>query len=306
MQEFKIAVTPENSGSRLDLFLAGFFNKNNLGHSRAFAQKLILGGKVKSGQSVFTSPHYKVKTGEEFRFIVEDKKAEALCPEDIPLDVVYEDYALAVINKPVGLVVHPAPGNPEHTLVNALLARFKELSDINPQRPGIVHRLDKETSGLLAIAKTNTAHLALSAQFARHSIKRKYIAVVRGRVEFDENIIEAPIGRHPLKRKDMAVNFGSKSKYARTHYRTLRRADDFSLLELEPFTGRTHQLRVHLAFAGHAILGDTKYGKNNASSRLYLHAYYLGFMHPDSGKFLEFSCAIPKEFNAVMQEKVKK
>lgn len=302
MQEFKITVSTQDSGRRLDLFLADFFNKNKAGYSRTFTQKLILEGKVKSGGAVFSSPHYKVKTGQGFSVIVEDKKADTLFPEDIPLDIVYEDSCLAVINKPVGLVVHPAPGNLEHTLVNALLARFKELSDINPARPGIVHRLDKETSGLLVVAKNNSAHLALSAQFAKHSIKRKYIAVVRGRVEFDENIIEAPIARHPLKRKAMAISFGEKSRYARTHYRTIKRADDFSLLELEPFTGRTHQLRVHLAFAGHPILGDTKYGKNNASSRLYLHAYYLGFLHPDSGKFMEFSCAVPIEFSGVMRQ----
>jgi 23S rRNA pseudouridine1911/1915/1917 synthase len=199
--------------------------------------------------------------------------------------------------------VHPAPGNYEHTLVNALLYHFKQLSNINPLRPGIVHRLDKETSGLLVIAKNNAAHLALAAQFAKHSIKRKYIAVVRGRVEFDENVIELPIVRHPVKRENMSVGFGKNSKYAKTYYRTLKRGDDFSLLELEPFTGRTHQLRVHLAFLGHPILGDTKYARYDNFKRLALHAQSIGFMHPRSAKFVEFSCKPPKEFMQFIKNK---
>jgi 23S rRNA pseudouridine1911/1915/1917 synthase len=148
----------------------------------------------------------------------------------------------------------------------------------------------------LVIAKNNSSHLTLAKQFAKHSIKRKYVALVKGKIEFDENIIELPIGRHPYKRKNMAVGFGQNSKYARTYYRTLKRTDDFSLLELEPFTGRTHQLRVHLAFLGHPVLGDTKYGKNNEFSRLALHAKSIGFMHPHTGRFVEFSSHIPVEF----------
>ena len=212
------------------------------------------------------------------------------------IKIVYEDDNIIVINKPAGLVVHPAPGNYEHTLVNALIYCFKNLSDINPQRPGIVHRLDKETSGLLVIAKNNTTHLALARQFAKHSIKRKYIALVKGKMEFDEDIIELPIGRHPRRRKNMAVGFAKGTKYAKTHYRTLKRKEDCSLLELEPFTGRTHQLRVHLAFIGHPILGDAKYGKGNGSKRMCLHAKYIGFLHPSSGKFVEFSSDTPSEF----------
>jgi 23S rRNA pseudouridine1911/1915/1917 synthase len=206
-----------------------------------------------------------------------------------------------VINKPTGLVVHPAPGNYQHTLVNALLYHFKELSSINPLRPGIVHRLDKDTSGLMLIAKNNPAHLNLAEQFSRHSIRRKYLALVNGRVEFDEDIIELPIGRHPTKRKCMSVGFGAKTRYAKTLYRTLKRTDRVSLLELEPFTGRTHQLRVHLAQINHPILGDVKYGRNNPALRLALHAFYIGFLHPVTGKFLEFSTPAPKEFADFMK-----
>ena len=199
--------------------------------------------------------------------------------------------------------MHPAPGNYEHTLVNALLCHFDKLSDINPQRPGIVHRLDKETSGLLVIAKNNAAHLSLSRQFAKHSVKRKYIALVKGTMEYDENVIDVPIGRHPYKRKKMSAGFGKNIRYAKTYYRTLKRMKDFSLLELEPFTGRTHQLRVHLAFLGHPILGDTKYGSNNEFIRLALHAKSIGFLHPRTGKFIEFSSDIPAELKKELLNK---
>ena len=197
-----------------------------------------------------------------------------------------KDEDVAVINKQHGLVVHPAPGNYEHTLVNALLHRFKKLSDINPARPGIVHRLDKETSGLLVIARNNSAHLNLAKQFAEHSIERRYVAVVSGKMEFDEHVIEASIGRHPFRRTNMSVSFNEKSKYARTHYKTLKRNDKFSLLELKPFTGRTHQLRVHMAFLKHPIMGDSKYGNKHNFSRLALHAKDLGFTHPGKEKFV--------------------
>jgi len=303
MQEYILKVLPEDAGRRLDLFIADFAKKNKLGFSREFIQKLINERQVNLLKtSLSLKPHYKIKAGEEFKVIIEDKKPSELNPENIPLDILYEDMDLAIINKPSGLVVHPAPGNSEHTLVNALLYHFKELSDINPQRPGIVHRLDKETSGLLVIAKNNSTHLELSAQFAKHSIKRKYIALVKGKVEFDEDIIELPLARHPFKRKNMAVSFGEKTKYAKTHYRTLKRTEGFSLLELEPFTGRTHQLRVHLSFLGHPILGDTKYGKNNEFSRLALHAKHLGFIHPATGKYVEFSCDTPKEFTELIKK----
>jgi 23S rRNA pseudouridine1911/1915/1917 synthase len=296
MQESIFKVLPEQAGMRLDLFITQISQDNKLGLSRTFIQRLIHGGSVTLGNLKITKPHHKVKLNQEYKISIEDRKAGSLDSENMPLDIVYEDRDLAIINKPSGLVVHPAPGNLEHTLVNALLYHFKNLSDINPQRPGIVHRLDKETSGLLVIAKNNVIHLELTRQFAKHTIKRKYIAVVKGKMEFNENVIELPIGRHPTKRKSMAVGFSEKSKYAKTFYRTLMRTKEFSLLELEPFTGRTHQLRVHLAFIGHPILGDAKYGKNGKSGRMYLHARSLGFIHPRTNKFIEFSSNTPKEF----------
>jgi len=281
---------------RLDLFIMTFSQNKKLGFSRNLVQKLIADEKVTLQGKGSVKPHYKVKTNDELKVTVEEKKSDTLKPEDIPLDVLYEDNDLAVINKPAGLVVHPAPGNYEHTLVNALMSRIKNLSDINPQRPGIVHRLDRETSGLIVIAKNNFSHQSLAKQFAKHSIKRKYAAIVEGKVEFDENVIELPIERHAIKRKTMSVGFSSKSKYAKTFYRTLKRSKNFSLLELEPFTGRTHQLRVHLAFLDHPILGDSKYGKNSEFPRLALHAKSIGFIHPRTQKHVEFDSEMPEEF----------
>lgn len=296
MQEFRLKILPQDAGKRIDSFLAEFFKNKNLGFSRTYIQRLILKGKVLSGADKI-KPHHKIKADEVIKGIIEERKTNNLLAEHIPLEIIYEDKDLAVINKRPGLVVHPAPGNYEHTLVNALLYHFKNLSDINPQRPGIVHRLDKETSGLLVIAKNNFSHLGLASQFAKHTIQRRYMALVKGRMEFDEHVIELPIGRHPVRRKEMSVGFGDKAKYAKTYYRTLKRTEDFSLLELMPFTGRTHQLRVHLAFLGHPILGDTKYGKNNDLRRLALHAKDIGFIHPRTKRPVNFSSPIPEDFS---------
>ena len=296
MREYILNVPSDKAGARLDLLISVFYKEHNLGLSRTSIQSLLSKGKISVNGSFDIKPHYKVKAGDKIIIIIEDKVKAGILAEEIPLDVVYEDKDLAIINKPIGLVVHPAPGNREHTLVNALLSRFKELSDINPLRPGIVHRLDKDTSGILVIAKNNSSHLKLSAQFADHSIKRKYVAIVRGKMEFDENVIEAPLARHAFKRENMAVNFSDNSRYAKTYYRTLKRFGDYSLLQLEPFTGRTHQLRVHLAFIGHPVLGDKKYGKNDEFPRLALHAQSLGFIHPTTAKFVEFNSSLPQEF----------
>ncbi|MCX7661388.1 MAG: RluA family pseudouridine synthase, partial [Candidatus Omnitrophica bacterium] len=264
--------------------------------SREQIKKLILNKGVFSENKSQLKPHYKVKDKDSFNILIEEKKEVKIKPEKIDLEVIYESFDFAIINKPSGLVVHPGAGTPEHTLVNALVYRFKELSDINPLRPGIVHRLDKETSGIMIIAKDNFFHLELTKQFSKRQVKKKYVALVKGRVEFDEDIIEVPIGRSPYQRKKMYAGFLSEAKYAQTFYRTLRRKDNLSLLELSPLTGRTHQLRVHLAFLGHPILGDTKYGKEKNFPRLALHAFYLGFYHPKTKKFLEFSLPIPEEF----------
>jgi len=296
MEELLLQVKAEEARMRLDLLLTDYALHNNLGLSRTNIQKLIHEGKVFLNSQMVNKPHHKLKALDQLQIFLPEKEQTEFLPEEIPLDIVYEDKDVLVINKQAGLVVHPAPGNRRHTLVNALLGRSTELSDINKNRPGIVHRLDKETSGLLVVAKNNVSHLKLVKQFAAHSIQRKYIAIVSGRVEFDEDVIEAPIGRHPLKRKNMAVSFTQNTKYAKTVYKTLKRSPAYSLLELKPFTGRTHQLRVHLAYLGHPILGDAKYGKKDNFSRLALHAQELGFIHPTTNKLVHFTSKIPLEF----------
>ncbi|MCM8801477.1 MAG: RluA family pseudouridine synthase [Candidatus Omnitrophica bacterium] len=304
MKQYKAIITEEDKGIRLDLFLVDFLKTKEAGLSRTFIKNLILEGNVKSNITKQLKPHYKVRLGEELSIILEDRKTFELLPENIPLEIIYEDKDLAVINKKAGLVVHPGAGNYQHTLVNALLYYFKDLSSVNPQRPGIVHRLDKDTSGLLVIAKNNYTHLILAKQFAQHAIKRKYIALVKGKVEFNEDIIELPIVRDPLKRKKMSVGFSKQARYAKTYYRTLCRTEEFSLLELEPFTGRTHQLRVHLAYLGHPILGDTKYGKNNQFIRLALHAKSIAFVHPVKKQIMEFDSRLPSEFIEFLKQKI--
>lgn len=304
MKELLSKVLPEQAKMRLDLFLTDYSAGNNLGLSRTIIQKLIREGKVFLNSQAINKPHHRVCPADEIRVIIPEKEKAEFLPEKIPLEALYEDDDLLIINKQPGLVVHPSAGNQEHTLVNALLGRRTQLSDINKNRPGIVHRLDKETSGLLVIAKNNASHLKLAKQFAQHSIQRKYIAIVCGRVEFDEDVIDAPIGRHPLKRKSMAVSFAPNSKYAKTFYKTLKRSRNFSLLELRPFTGRTHQLRVHLAYLGYPILGDTKYGKNNNFSRLALHAQEIGFIHPSTNKPIHFTSKIPAEFQDFIEKNI--
>lgn len=304
MKELLIKVLPEQGNRRLDLFLADYSLENNLGLSRTIIQKLVREGKVFLNSEALIKPHHKVAPLDEINVIIPEKEKAEFLPENIPLEVVYEDNDVLIINKQPGLVVHPSAGNQEHTLVNALLGRQMQLSDINKNRPGIVHRLDKDTSGLLVIAKNNASHLKLAKQFAQHSIQRKYMAIVCGRVEFDEDVIEAPIGRHPLKRKSMAVSFVPNTKYAKTFYKTLKRSRNFSLLELRPFTGRTHQLRVHLAYLGYPILGDTKYGMNNNFSRLALHAQEIGFIHPSTNKLVHFTSKLPAEFQDFIKKNI--
>lgn len=295
MKEFSLKVEKSDSGMRLDLYLIKNAVKKNFGISRTSIQKLILDRNVTLGGKS-TKPNYKVKAGELVKVNLVKPKPYNIEPEQINLDIVYQDRDLAVINKPAGLVVHPGSGNYEHTLVNALLYHFPILSRLHPKRPGIVHRLDKDTSGLLLVAKNDKAHLFLSKQFAKHTIKRQYIALVKGKMEFDEDMIDLPIGRNSKNWKKMSVDFSKKGKYAKTYYRTLKRFPKASLIQLNPFTGRTHQLRVHMDFIGHPILGDSKYGRDNAFRRLALHANYIGFIHPTTSKFIEFSTPIPREF----------
>lgn len=292
MQTFTFIVGKEDSGQRLDVFLSKVLPKNT---SRTFIQALIRQGKV-SINSGLNKAHKKIKENDRVKVEFAAAAPVSLKAQNLPLKIIYEDSELVIVDKPAGMVVHPAAGNASGTLVNALLYHCKRLSSLSePLRPGIVHRLDKDTSGVMVVAKNNGTHLFLARQFAEHTIKRVYAAIVSGCVELDEGIIDLPLGRSRRDREKMTVTF-DKSRAAQTVYKVVGRAKDFTALEIFPRTGRTHQIRVHLAYLGHPVLGDVKYGRQSSFGRLALHARTLGFVHPKSGKYMEFTSPLPKEF----------
>ena len=268
----------------------------------AAAGILEKGGVTKNGRQI--AKNEQVKTGDLLEILLPDPVDMTARPEPIPLDILYEDDQLLVVNKPKGMVVHPAPGNYTGTLVNALLAHCKgSLSGINGViRPGIVHRIDKDTSGLLIVAKTDVAHRFLAEQIKAHSFKREYEAVVCGMLRDDTGTINAPIGRHPVKRKQMAVT-EKNSKEAVTHYQVLRRFAAFTHVRLRLQTGRTHQIRVHMASIGRPVAGDTLYGGKQISGLhgQCLHAKTIGFIHPD-GRYMEFDSPLPPYFINVLDK----
>ncbi|MCX5665724.1 MAG: RluA family pseudouridine synthase [Candidatus Omnitrophica bacterium] len=289
----KVSVGLDGRGKRLDKFLADHFEKD---FSRVFLQKLLKKGKVLLNGEI-PKRHHKVSAGETIEITIPTPEVSVILAQKIPLKIVYEDKHLLVVNKPQGMVTHPAPGNYSGTLVNALLAHCKDLSGINGVlKPGIVHRLDKGTSGLLLVAKTDDAHKKLAKQFKDKTTKRVYLALVDGNVELDSGTVELPIGRSTRDRKKMAVKFDDESsKEAITHYKVIKRFGAFTLLECRLGTGRTHQIRVHLSYIGHPILGDEKYGTKGNFKMPMLHAATIGFVHPATKKFMEFSSKPPKE-----------
>lgn len=290
----KTTYTAETSVDRIDLFLA---EKTDL--SRSAVSRLIENGFVtKNGKTV--KKRDKVNVGDEITVEIEEPKPLNVEPEDIPLDIVFEDDYLLVVNKPKGMVVHPAPGNYNGTLVNALLNHCKgSLSGINGvMRPGIIHRIDKNTSGLLMVAKNDTAHKFLSEQIKEHSFMREYRAVVQGNIKSDSGTVDAPIGRHPIKRKQMAVT-DKNSKNAVTYYEVLERFNGFTYLKLRLETGRTHQIRVHMAYIGHPVAGDDVYGPRKRVGNFEgqcLHAKKIGFIHPKTSEYMEFDSELPDYF----------
>ena len=295
----KVIIDKTNEGTRADVFLAGYDSKI----TRSRAQKLIEEGNAAvNGRTIKTS--YRLCEGDALEYTVPAAAETEITPEDIPLDIVYEDKDMLVVNKPQGMVVHPAAGNYSGTLVNALMYRCgDELSGINGEvRPGIVHRIDKDTSGLLLAAKTNAAHIGLAEQIKEHSLTRAYIALVHGGFKEDSGIIALPIGRHPTDRKKMAVTY-KNSREAVTHYNVLERLGKYSLVECVLETGRTHQIRVHMSHNGHPIVGDKTYGVKKEEFSLsgqLLHAYKVGFIHPISKKYMEFSAPLPDYFEKVL------
>lgn len=274
-----------------------------IGKTRSYVQTLISDGMVEVN-GVVKKANYKIRPGDKVKVVIPPPKELLVEAENIPLDIVYEDEDILVVNKPQGMVVHPAPGSWTGTLVNALLYHCRNLSGINGVlRPGIVHRIDKDTSGLLVVAKNDQAHQGLAAQVKEHSMARKYIALVHGVVLESTGTIDAPIGRDTVDRKKMAVTFHN-SKTAVTHYHVLERFHDFTYLRAKLETGRTHQIRVHMAYLKHPVLGDPLYGPRRNPFGLegqMLHAEHLGFVHPRSGEWLEFTVEPPERFNKVLR-----
>ena len=288
------------AGCRLDVFTAEAF-----GLSRSRAADLIASGAVLLNGGA-AAKNRKLVPGDTVKVTLEEAKPYKAEPQDIPLDVLYEDDSLLVVNKPKGMVVHPAAGNYENTLVNAVLFRCRgSLSGINGvMRPGILHRIDKNTSGLLLVAKNDAAHVFLSEQIKAHTLTREYEAVVYGNLKQDEGVINAPIGRHPVKRKQMAVT-EKNSKPAITHYTVIKRFGGFTHVRLRLETGRTHQIRVHMAYIGHPVAGDEVYGPKNVIKKLggqCLHARKIGFIHPVTKEYMEYSSELPEYLTAFLKE----
>lgn len=297
MKEIEIYVGEEDN-ERLDYYLSLELDEV----SRTRIQKLVRDKLVKVNGNLKKSS-YLVKEGDTISVVFPEPKILEIVPEDIPIEVVYEDSDLAVINKQHGMVVHPAPGNYSGTLVNALMFHMDNLSSINGIiRPGIVHRLDKDTSGLLVIAKNDNTHRGLSEQLKHHGVYREYIALVHGNIKDDMGTIDAPIGRNQKDRKKMAVT-PRNSKEAVTHFSVAKRYGKYTLVSLKLETGRTHQIRVHLSHMGNPVVGDPVYssGKNEFNiKRQLLHAKKLGFIHPSTGMNVEFTCELPEDFTLVL------
>lgn len=270
--------------------------------SRSSVQKLIVKGNVTVNDKV-VKQNYKVRIGDIIKITIPDPVQLDVKPEDIDIDIFYEDDDVAIVNKPQGLVVHPAPGNTEGTLVNALLFKLNKLSSINGViRPGIVHRIDKNTSGLLMIAKNDKAHNCLSKQLKDHTVNRIYYALVEGIIIEDKGKIDASIGRSQKDRKKMAVT-SKNSKRAVTNFEIIERFKKFTYVKLKLETGRTHQIRVHMKYIGHPVVGDTIYGYKNAKFGLkgqLLHAKTIGFVHPRTREYIEFNSELPKYFDDIL------
>ncbi len=295
MNEIVIEIVPEMEDERIDKCISNYME--NL--SRSYIQKIIKDGSVSvNGQVV--KANYRVKVDDKVRFIIPDSVEPDIPAQDIPLDILYEDADILIVNKPKNMVVHPAPGHYEDTLVNAVMYHcLGQLSGINGVlRPGIVHRIDKDTTGSIIVCKSDEAHNAIAELLKTHDITRKYRAIVYGNVKDDQGTVDTPIGRHPIDRKKMAVN-EKNGKRAVTHYRVLERFEQYTYIECQLETGRTHQIRVHMASIGHPLLGDTVYTGRKAPFHLegqVLHAMTIGFVHPRSNTYMEVEAPLPEYF----------
>ena len=302
MEILNYQVSDGQSGIRIDRYLS----EMNEELSRSYIQKLLKEQEITVNGSAVKA-NYKVQEGDEISVAVPDIKEPDILPEDIPLDILYEDDDVLIVNKPKGMVVHPSAGHTSGTLVNAIMFHCKDnLSGINGVlRPGIVHRIDKDTTGALLVCNNDNAHRNLAEQLKEHSIRRRYRAIVAGVLKEDEGTIEGPIGRHPIDRKKMAVNY-KNGKDAVTHYKVLERFGDYTYIQCELETGRTHQIRVHMASIGHPIIGDPVYGlKKDRFSDIggqCLHAAELTLTHPKTGERMKFSAELPDYFVEILQK----
>lgn len=300
MNEIVMEITPEMEGERIDKCISNYLESL----SRSYIQKIIKDGKAYVNDAVVKA-NYKVKVDDKVQFEIPDCEEPDILPQDIPLDILYEDKDILIVNKPKDMVVHPAPGHYEGTLVNAIMFHCKdELSGINGVlRPGIVHRIDKDTTGSIIICKNDEAHRKIAQQLKEHSITRKYRAIVYGRILEEEGTVNAPIGRHPTDRKKMAIN-EKNGKPAVTHYKVLERFDKYTYIECQLETGRTHQIRVHMTSIGHPLLGDEVYGNAKCPFKLEgqtLHAMTIGFIHPATGEYVEYEAPLPEYFEHLLQ-----
>ena len=286
----------DKPGVRLDKYVCDKFAEL----SRTRIQRLIASGYITVNDHV-AKAGLKLNAGDRLRVILPPAPPSPLTPEAIPLDIIYEDDDLLVIDKPAGLTVHPAPGHPAHTLVNAILSRFPHLAALSDSlRPGIVHRLDRDTSGVMVVAKNSLAQADLAEQFKARSVVKAYLVLVKGHLTPENGVIEAPIGRDPRNRKRMAVVAGGRE--ARTEYRVVRYIGDYTLLEVMPETGRTHQIRVHFSAIGYPVVGDKVYGVKSAYlSRQFLHASRLGFKLPSTGEYMEFKSELPPDLAQALE-----
>lgn len=297
----KLFFTIEKGGERIDKYLSEQLEDM----TRSHIQKLIKENMVRvNGMTV--KSNFKLSASDQIEVEIPELKEPDILPENIPLDILYEDQDILIVNKPKGMVVHPAPGHYTGTLVNAIMYHCKDnLSGINGvMRPGIVHRIDMDTTGSLLICKNDRAHQALAEQLKEHSITRKYHAIVHGRLKEDEGTIDKPIGRHPIDRKKMSVHC-TNGREAVTHYRVLKRFQQFTYIECQLETGRTHQIRVHMSSIGHPILGDQVYGPAKCPYKLQgqtLHAKVLGITHPTTGEYMEFDAPLPDYFQGLLEK----
>ena len=301
MEQLEFTATEDEAGVRIDRCLSDKYKEL----SRSYLQKLLKEqGVTVNGKAVIAN--YKIQAGDLVQTTLPDLTEPDILPENIPLDILYEDDDVLVINKPKGMVVHPANGHTSGTLVNAIMYHCQgNLSGINGvMRPGIVHRIDKDTTGALLVCKNDTAHRDLAQQLKAHTIKRRYRAIVAGNLKEDEGTVEGPIGRHPIDRKKMAINY-KNGKDAVTHYKVLERFGNATYIECRLETGRTHQIRVHMTSLGHPLLGDEIYGSGKNPYHLQgqtLHAMVLGFVHPRTGEYMEFSAPLPEYFLDLLEK----